>query len=365
MTTSTSGEPLLLELLDGFLETQVLITAYRLDVFTALAEQPRPAAALRHVLGLPERSGAILLDACVALGLLELAGEVLHVPAALAPLLVRGPEQPFRTTTYLLDYYAEVYGALADMATLVRTDGASSTFKRRDYFKDDVAEVEAGVATEYSRYMDETIAPIAKVVLDTYAFAPHRALLDLCGGTGSFCAAIVAAHPALHGAFLDVPACVEIGRRQLAARADVAGRITPLAGDVFTTPLPTGFDVITMCRAAMDWGDERIEPLYRRVHAALPPGGRFLVVERMLPDRPSPAARALYLRSVYFLAKSRSTRYRTQEQHVALLQRAGFGEVEVLEPPRAPYAVFQSMKVIVAHKREAAIAGGSDDGLVA
>lgn len=69
----------------------------------------------------------------------------------------------------------------------------------------------------------------------------------------------------------------------------------------------------------------------------------------MLPERPSPSERSLYLRAVYFLAKSRSTRYRTPQQHVGLLQRAGFATVEVLEPPRAPYAVFQSMKVIVAH----------------
>ncbi len=33
MTTSTTGEPLLLELLEGFMATQVLITAHRLDVF--------------------------------------------------------------------------------------------------------------------------------------------------------------------------------------------------------------------------------------------------------------------------------------------------------------------------------------------
>lgn len=346
MTTST-GEALVLELLEGFLETQVLLTAHRLDVFGTLVERPRTAAELRGVLGLPERSGTILLDACVALGLLELDGDALRVPAELAPVLARGLGQPFSTTRYLLDYYAEVYGALADMDELVRTDGASSWFKLRDYFKDDVSEVAPDVAAEYSRYMDETVAPIAKVVLETVSFASHQALLDLCGGTGTFCAAIVAATPGLRGAFLDVPACVELGRARLAARAELADRITPIAGDVFTTPLPAGYDVITMCRAAMDWGDDRIEPLYRRVLRALPPGGRFLVVERMLPERPSPRERSLYLRAVYFLAKSRTTRYRTPEQHVALLRRAGFARAEVLEPPRAPYAVFQSMKVVV------------------
>lgn len=348
MTTSTTGEPLLLELLEGFMATQVLITAHRLDVFGTLVERSRSAAELREELALPERSGTILLDACVSLGLLELDGESLRVPATLAPVLARGPGQPFSTTRYLLDYYGEVYGALDRMDELVRTDGAASRFKLRDYFKDDVSEVAPEVATEYSRYMDETVAPIAKVVLDTVSFSSSSSLLDLCGGTGTFCEAIVTATPGLRGAFLDVPACVELGRQRLAARGELGERITPVPGDVFTTQLPAGHDVITICRAAMDWGDDRIEPLYRRVLRALPPGGRFLVVERMLPERPSPRERALYLRAVYFLAKSRTTRYRTAAQHVALLERAGFSRVEVLEPPRAPYAAFQSMKVVVA-----------------
>ena len=59
----------LLELLDGFIKTKVLIGAYHLDLFTRCAE-PRPRAALLAELGAPERAATILVNACVALGLL-------------------------------------------------------------------------------------------------------------------------------------------------------------------------------------------------------------------------------------------------------------------------------------------------------
>lgn len=346
---TATGEKLLLDHLDGFLKSQVLMTAYRLDLFTA-AREPIGRDALRAALALPERSFRIVVDACVALGLLAEDERGLVTPAALAPFLVRAPDRPFTATTYLLDYYREVYRALGDMDALVRSDGAGSTFKLRDYFKDDVAAIDPDVAAEYSRYMDATIARIADVVLATYPFEQHRRLLDLCGNTGTFCAAVLAAHPHLHGAFLDVPACVDIGRRQLAARPELRGRVDAIAGDIFRTPLPGGFDVITMCRSAMDWGDERILGVYQRVHAALPAGGRFLVVERMLPERVAPEALPMYLRGVYFLAKSESTRYRTPAEHLALLRAAGFADAEVLEPPRAPYESFQSMRIVVAHR---------------
>ncbi|MDC0668090.1 methyltransferase [Nannocystis radixulma] len=346
MTTAT-GEKLLLELLDGFLASKVLMTAYKLDLFTA-AREPIARDALRAALDLPERSFRIVVDACVALGLLHEDGRGLVTPAELAPFLVRAEGRPFQTTTYLLEYYDEVYRALSDMDGLVRSDGATSPFKLRDYFKDDVAAIDPQVAAEYSRYMDATIARIVEVVLATYPFGQHRRLLDLCGNTGSFCAAIVAATPGLTGAFLDVPACVDIGRRQLAARPELAGRVDAIAGDLFRTPLPSGFDVITMCRSAMDWGDAKMVEVYRRAREALPPDGRFLVIERMLPARVLPEALPMYLRGVYFLAKSESTRYRSPQEHLALLRAAGFSDITELEPPRAPYEFFQSMRILVA-----------------
>lgn len=349
MTHAITGEKLLLELLDGFLKSKVLMTAYKLDLFTA-ARAPIAREALRAALDLPERSFHIMVDACVALGLLHEDAGGVATPAALAPFLVRAPERPFNTTTYLLEYYDEVYRALGDMDALVRTDGAASPFKLRDYFKDDVDAIDPAIAAEYSQYMDATIAKIVDVVLATYPFGQHHRLLDLCGNTGTFCAAVVAATPGLTGAFLDVPACVAIGRRQLAGRPELQGRVEGIAGDVFRTPLPAGYDVITMCRSAMDWGDARISEVYRRALAALPAGGRFLIIERMLPERVLPEALPMYLRGVYFLAKSETTRYRSPLQHVALLQAAGFGSIDVLQPPRAPYEFFQSMRILVATK---------------
>ena len=65
--TTLSGEKLLLDLLDGFLKSKVLMTAYRLDLFTA-AREPIAREALRAARGLPERSFRIVVDACVALG---------------------------------------------------------------------------------------------------------------------------------------------------------------------------------------------------------------------------------------------------------------------------------------------------------
>lgn len=342
------GEKLLLRLLDGFLESKALMTAFKLGVFTLLSNESLSMADALRRLELPERSGRILLEACLALGLLEETGGRLRTPDDLTPFLTSGSEQPFRPTTYMIDYYDHVYRAMVDMDRLVRSDGAESSFTLRDYFKDDVNDVPPAVAAEYSRYMDATMGKIVEVVLDTGTFAGDRYLLDLCGGTGTFCTSVVRNTPGLRGGFLDVPACVDIGRKRLAQDAELASRVDAYAGDAFTTELPGGPDVVTICRAAHDWDDTRIGRLFQRIHDRLPSGGRLVIIERMLPDGFDPGARSLYVRALYFLAKSQHTRYRSVAEYTQLLRGAGFTGLERVTPSKRPYEFFQGLVILSA-----------------
>jgi demethylspheroidene O-methyltransferase len=344
------GDRLILGLLDGFIQSRTLMTAFELDIFTPLVERPRSRAELFAERNLPERSGVILINACLALGLLEERDSILSVPVEVAPLLVRGPHEPFRLPTYLIDYYGRLYADLANMTEIIRSDGSTSTFKGRDYFKEDVNDIDPQHAADYSSYMDATMEQIVGVVLETYPFSRHASLLDLCGGVGTFTRHVVRAHPGLSGTFMDVPACAAIGAETLARDADLAQRIRAVGGDVFRDPLPGGADVVTMCRSAHDWSDEQAQSLFQKVHEALPAHGRLLLIERMIPDTFDQSARSLYLRAIYFLAKSTTACYRSVSQYRRLLTDAGFSSVEVLEPPRDPNPFFQGMKILVAER---------------
>ena len=286
-----TGERKILDLVDAFIKSKVLMCAYHLDVFTLLAREGLTADDAIRRLALPRRSGSILLNACLAVGLLELHDGTLRVPADLAPFLIRGSDQPFRMSTYLVDYYDALYADLANLDEIVKTDGAASEFHLRDYFKDDVSEVDARLAADYSAYMDATMANIVAVVLEMYDFSSHAYLFDLCGGTGTFCEAVVRATPGLVAGFIDVPAVAEIGRKRLANNG-LSNRIGAMGGDVFAAELPQRADVMTMCRSAHDWDDARVLPLFLRVFEALPAGGKFLLIERMIPEEFSTERRA-------------------------------------------------------------------------
>jgi hypothetical protein len=343
------GEKDLLNLVDAFIQSKVLMTAYRLNVFTLLAREPMAIGEALKTLELPERSGTILINACLGLGLLELKDEKLGVPEGIAHLLIQDRNLPFRMPTYLIDYYNTLYTDMVNLEEIVKTDGAASAFNLRDYFKDDVSEVEPELAADYSAYMDATMDKIVKVVLETYSFADHHYLFDLCGGTGTFCEAIVRATPGLRGGFIDIPAVASIGRRRLAQLTSPCP-LDVTAGDVFSCELPKQADVMTICRSAHDWDDAQIQALFERVAETLRPGGKFLIIERMIPDQFSKDALPLYLRAVYFLSKSCTARYRTAAQYHAALNQAGFAKVETLSPDRDPYAFFQGLRIVMGTK---------------
>jgi demethylspheroidene O-methyltransferase len=344
-----TGEQRLLQLLDGFLESKVLMTCMQLGVFKTLADQPLARSELLARTLLPPRAGSILIDAACALNLLEVEDGVLRVPVELTPHVVSDDDR-FQMVPYLADYYSEVYRDLVPMPELVRTDGASSQFKLRDYFHDDVSQVDDKVARDYSAYMDRTMAQIVEVVIESYSFSRHKKLLDLCGGPGTFSTAVLRKETAMTGAFMDVPAVAKIGSARLAADPELAQRLQAIGGDVFKDPLPAGADVITICRSAHDWDEPRVASLLGRVFDALPRGGRVLIIERMVPEQFDASARALYLRAVYFLCKSTTACYRSAERYITMLRRAGFAHTSIVSPPRAPYAFFRGMKIVLGEK---------------
>ncbi len=202
------------------------MTAYKLDLVHRRprahrprrpADRPRPARAL-----VPDRRRRLRRPRPAARG----RARPRHARPRSPRSSVRAEGlAPFQTTTYLLEYYDEVYRALerhgrarAQRQRHLAVQAARLLQGRRRRHRPAGRRRVLALHGRHDR-QDRRGRP------RHLSFGQHRRLLDLCGNTGNFCAAIVAATPGLPGAFLDVPACVAIGRRQLAARPELAGRV--------------------------------------------------------------------------------------------------------------------------------------------
>lgn len=107
--------------------------------------------------------------------------------------------------------------------------------------------------------------------------------------------------------------------------------------------MPDGADVISLVRVLYDHGDDTVRALLAKVHAALPTGGRLLVIEPMSGGaRPDPHTDVYF--AVYTLAMQ-TGRTRSAQEIGVLLSEAGFTKISPIAT-RRPYVA----AVIVAQK---------------
>jgi hypothetical protein len=246
---------------------QALAAAARLGIFDLVRDQPRSALLLASTAGVHPEGLTRLLRALAAAGVLAPTGDGRFGPTPVSDLLCRDARGPHR----------ERLLALANL----EWEGWAGLLQA----------VETGRPARAQPGADEDIPPGAAAGVLRRALG-GAAPATVFGGE-RFRAWLAAAIPAATGA-AGPPACAAGGG--LSARDD-AGALAELAA----------------------------------VHAALPPGGRVLLVEPVLSADPA-ASLDLALRDLRRLALG-AGRYRTAEEWQRLLERAGL-RLEGMQPVR-------------------------------
>jgi len=105
------------------------------------------------------------------------------------------------------------------------------------------------------------------------------------------------------------------------AAAGVADRCELMAGDFFGD-LPAGADAYLLSRVLHDWADDDARRILGACRSAMPPGGRLLIVEALLPERA--AEQPAVIRMDLYMLVLLGARERTEAQSCRLLSDSGF-----------------------------------------
>lgn len=154
-------------------------------------------------------------------------------------------------------------------------------------------------------------------IVEAYDFSTPGTIVDIAGGQGVLIAAILRAHPNLHGILFDQPHVVA-GAQPVLEAAGVLDRCELVRGDFFVS-VPSG-DLYTLQRILHDWDDEHAIAILRSCAEAMAPGGRALVIESVIEpgNDPSPAK---FLDLMMFVMNG--GRERTDEEYRRLFEAAG------------------------------------------
>ena len=267
-----SPEPLT-RLLYGAIPTKLLLTGIELKVFSHLAD-PRSAESLAREIGSHPDNTRLFLDGLVANELLHKRdGRYWNTPLANAFLVEGRP-------TYLGDVFRNLTEymrpALESMTTLVK-DGRSLPVTFSD---PSLEERETEIYANYQRAgrAQQAAAMISKLP----EFPRIKKMLDLGGGAGLICLAIVAAHPTMTGVIFDRPEVVEVTQRFI-REYDLEDRLTVIGGDYSKDSIGDGYDLV-WASFALNCFRGNLDPIIRKIHAALDPGGVFVSLAEGLTD---------------------------------------------------------------------------------
>jgi ubiquinone/menaquinone biosynthesis C-methylase UbiE len=158
-----------------------------------------------------------------------------------------------------------------------------------------------------------------RAVVEAYTFSGIHTVMDVGGGTGALLVEILNANPALKGVIADLPRTVASAKAYIRAQG-LAPRCAAIACDMFEK-IPSGSDACLLSHILHDWEDPQCMVILTNIRKALPPGGRLLVVEALIPPPNQFSITKLLDLEVFVMGGGRE---RTRSDYRVLIESAGF-----------------------------------------
>lgn len=328
----------IVDLASAFYGSAVLFAALEADVFTRVQDgrDGATASALSEKAGVDKRGLRLLLDACVAVGLLEKRGDVYaNTPASKLALVSGAPHD----LTRAIRYNRDVYPAWGRLSELVKSG-----------LPVEAPETHLGENAERTRRfvlaMHGRALGIGRAVIPMVDVRGCRRLLDLAGGPGTYAVLLAQSNPGLSCVTVDLPAVSAVAS-ELVGGAGLSDRVCCRPGDYHSdTYEAEGFDAVTIFGALHQESPEQIVRILKRAYAALRPGGRMFVLDMMTDSSHTrPAFSALF--AVNMALTTQNGWVFSDEELKGWLAEAGFADFETRPvPPPMPHWLVSAVRPV-------------------
>ena len=274
----TGPQAELLRLTYGALAAQVVYVAAKLGLADLLKDGPRTAVDLAAAAGVDAAILRRFLRALVSLGVfVEMAGDRFALTEIGQYLRTDREDSAQPRAIFNTEVLQPLWGEL--LHTLRTGESGAARVLGMSHFEYFAAHPEIGAL--FDRVMASAARSRLRPAAVAYDFGQFRTIVDVGGGNGALLIEILRAHDGPQGIVFDLPAVAERAQQNIAA-AGLADRCTAVGGSAFET-VPTGSDAYVLAHFLVDLDDERAAALLRRCREALAPGGRVLLIERVMP----------------------------------------------------------------------------------
>jgi ubiquinone/menaquinone biosynthesis C-methylase UbiE len=324
----------IIDLASAFYGSNVLFTASDLGVFGFLAKCKQATSdEIAAGLSLDQRGGRLLLDGCVALGLLAKEGSVYRNTPESAIFLVPGSPGDL---SQAIRYNRDVYAAWGRLADLVRT--GKPVERPQIHLGDDASRTRTFVLSMHGRALG-----IGRTVVPNLDLAGRKRLLDIGGGPGTYSVLIAQANPEISCTVIDLPAVASIAS-ELIEQQGMSARVKTLPGDYRAASFPEGNDVVIIFGVLHQESEESARDILRRAYSTLAPNGVIYIMDMMTdPSRANPSFSALFAVNMALTAEHGWVF--SDADLKSWLEDAGFADFSVKPvPPPMPHWIARAIK---------------------
>jgi SAM-dependent methyltransferase len=313
----------LFDIINGRTKTQLLLTAIELNIFDHLSTM-QSGESVAAQLNTHPMSTRFLLDGLAALDLVDKEdGCYRNRPETQVALHRQSPAYVGRMFSVMDEMSAGIMADIGDRVCFGPPDVPA------DFGTEAIWAAHARSMANYQR--GGPAQKMAAIVSQIDGFESFQKMLDLGGGPGLYCIAMVAEHPSMHGVVFDRPAVVKVAE-EFIAEYEMADRVTTVGGDYVHDPIGEGYDLI-WASATLNFVRPGLTAMIEKIHRALKPGGVFVsLADGVTHERTRPAA--YVLGSLAWMFSGQDLMFDSGEVAEAM-KRVGFSSVEsaIVETP--------------------------------
>jgi hypothetical protein len=310
----------LFDLIHSHRVTAVIYVAARLGLAELLRNGPQTSRELAKATGADEHSLGRLLTALSTIGICLRTGESHYALTEVGACLDGEAAQSFKGwAIFEAELLAKTWSGMLETVMTGKTgaelQGFASSFELMARTPE--------LVDKFNVAMTELTRLVTPDILRSYDFGGISHLMDVGGGSGELLGAIAQQNRKLRGTVFDLPRCAEAAGRHL-RQIGVSDRVEFVAGDFFKS-VPAIADAIILKSIIHDWNDARSISILRNCREALPRKGKLLLVERLMPEKPTATDEdKAHAMSDLNMMRGPGGSERTKGQYRELIEQSGF-----------------------------------------
>ena len=300
------------ELAISFQQSRILLSAFELELFTAMDGHLSTHAQLAEKLNVNADGLSRLLDALTAMGIIKKTHGKFFNSEEASCYLVKGKPEYMAGLMHINSLWN-------NWSTLTDAVKKGSSVIDRD--KNAPSRLNSFISAMHYRAV-----PQSKIISLLIDFDNVNKMLDLGGGSGAYAMTFLKNHSNLKAVLFDVPGVIELAKNYV-EQENLQNRFEYIMGNYLTDSYGEGYDLIFASAIIHINSFEENKNLVKKCFDALNPGGQLVISDFVMnDDRTEPKIGAVF--AINMLVSTSSGNTYTEKEMTSWLKDAGFAGSE-------------------------------------